>query len=206
MDKKEQKEKIIGLAKLIAEASDLYAQCLINPEDFTAKIQKILVLETEGDKIQHQLDDHFANEKNIPYLALDRANLVRRLDDVLDQLAIAGRTFEALHSGISSKFYEHITPIAEHCSSLGNCLAEAVEAIYTSFAKALEVSKRIEEVRDQASSTAFELETQIFNDADPQNGWKEYVAATRVIRQTMKIIGYIKEASELLQIMSFKYD
>jgi hypothetical protein len=124
----------------------------------------------------------------------------------LDQLAIAGRTFEALHSGISSKFYEHIVPIAEHCSSLGNCLAEAVEAIYTSFAKALEVSKRIEEVRDQASSTAFDLETQLFNDADPQTGWKEYEAATRVIRQTMKIIGFTKEASELLQIMSFKYD
>ncbi|MFV2014946.1 MAG: hypothetical protein ACC656_05940 [Candidatus Heimdallarchaeota archaeon] len=82
MDRKEQKEKIIGLAKRIATASDLYAECLKNPEDFSAKVQEILAIETEGDEIQHQLDDHFANEKNIPYLALDRANLVRRLDDV----------------------------------------------------------------------------------------------------------------------------
>jgi len=206
MDRKEQKEKIIGLAKRIAIASDLYAQCLKNPEDFSAKVQEILAIETEGDEIQHQLDDHFANEKNIPYLALDRANLVRRLDDVLDQLAIAARTLEALHSGLSPKFYVSVTPLADYCSSLGHCLAEGVEVIYSSFNEAMSVSKRIEEVRDQATSNAFQLETQFFNDADPQHGWKEYEAATRVIKQTMKIIGHTKEASEILQIMSLKYD
>ncbi|MFV2014947.1 MAG: hypothetical protein ACC656_05945 [Candidatus Heimdallarchaeota archaeon] len=119
---------------------------------------------------------------------------------------IAARTLEALHSGLSTQFYESVTPLADYCSSIGNCLAEGVEVIYSSFNEAMSVSKRIEEVRDQATSNAFQLETQIFNDADPQNGWKEYEAATRVIKQTMKIIGHTKEASEILQIMSLKYD
>ena len=107
---------------------------------------------------------------------------------------------------MSENFYSDIKPLAEYCESMGSCLAEAVETIYTSFQEALSVSKRIEEVRDQATSRAFQLETQLYNDADPEKGWKEYEASTRVVKQTMKIIVQIKVASELLQIMSLKYD
>ncbi|MHA2098425.1 MAG: DUF47 family protein [Candidatus Kariarchaeaceae archaeon] len=205
MDKKEQKEKIIGLGKLVAQASKLYADCLQSPDDFSTKIQQILTLETEGDTLQSQLDDHFANEKNIPYLALDRANLVRRLDDVLDTLAVSARTLEAFKSGMSDKFQADVKPIADCCVSMGSSLSLGVETIYSSFTETLSVTKQIEESRDAATSKAFELETQLFKDADPASGWKEYEASTRIVKQTMKIIIRTKEASELLQIMSLKF-
>lgn len=205
MDQKEQKEKIIGLARLIVKASEIYGECLLNSDNLTPKMKEILAIETEGDLLQRDLDDHFAAEKNIPYLALDRANLVRRLDDVLDQFAIAARTLAAFSSGLPKTFEENIKPISDSCISTGKCLAEGVEIIFESFSDALTVTKRIEENRDEASEKAFELDTKLYNEADPSSGWKPYEASHRVLDRTMKIIGHMKEASELLQIMSLKY-
>lgn len=205
MDQKEQKEKIIGLARLIVNASEIYGECLLNSDNVAPKMNEILAIETEGDVLQKALDDHYANEKNIPYLALDRANLVRRLDDVLDQLAIAARTLGAFSSGLPKTFHENIKPIAEACKSMSKCLAEGVEVIFESFSEAMIVTKRIEDNRDEASAKGFELETKLYNESDPSTGWKAYEASHRVIDRTMKIIGHMKEASELLQIMSLKY-
>ena len=205
MDKKEQKEKIIGLARLIVKASEIYGECLLNSDNLAPRMKEILEIETQGDVLQKQLDDSFAEEKNIPYLALDRANLVRRLDDVLDQLALAARTLSAFSSGLPKLFHENISPIAGACKSMGKCLAEGVELIYESFSEAMQVTKRIEDNRDEASAKGFELETKLYNESDPSTGWKAYEASHRVIDRTMKVIGNMKEASELLQIMSLKY-
>ena len=37
MDQKEQKEKIIGLARLIVKASEIYGECLLNSDNLMLK-------------------------------------------------------------------------------------------------------------------------------------------------------------------------
>lgn len=204
MDQKEQKESIIKLAKIVKESGELYAECLLAQEKSIENIQKILALETEGDVIQRELDDHFSHQKNIPYLALDRARLVRRLDDILDQIAHAAQTLKIFASHTKPDFTDKIQPLAKLCQDITSELAKAVETIYSSFDEAQIIARSIENLRDTAMEACFQLESEIFVSQDTD--WKQYEASKRILSETYVLILNTKNASEVLEVMALKYD
>ncbi|MHA2249832.1 MAG: DUF47 family protein [Candidatus Kariarchaeaceae archaeon] len=206
MDQKEQKEKFIELSKLIREAGKLYADCIYDPSVSEENTNKILELESKGDKIQAELDDHFRTQKNIPYLALDRAKLVRKLDSTLDQIKLAGMTFNTFGPSLPRELIKECESLAKLTMDVTDLLASAVEIIYTSFKEALDLTRQIEELRDQVMVSAFSLENQFFDTADASTGWKEYTAISRIIKRTLVCVVASKEASEVLDLMAYKYD
>lgn len=206
MDQKEQKEKFIELSKLIGETGKLYAECICNPAASRENVAKILELETIGDNIQAQLDNHFRTQKNIPYLALDRAKLVRKLDGTLDQIKVAGMTYSTFAPGLPQDFSQKCESIAKLTEKITGLLADAVKTIYTSFADALDYISEIENLRDEAMGISFDLVSGFFEEADETSGWKEFEAITRIIKRTMACISMAKEASEVLELMAYKYE
>ena len=204
MDQKEQKESIIKLGQLVKETGKLYSESLSNFEITSENISKILTLETDGDAIQWKLDDHFSQEKNIPYLALDRAKLVGKIDDILDRVAYAGRILKNFAKYVDPEFGEKIKSIATICQEITSKFADAVEVIYSSFDQALALSKEIELMRDKAVEYSFEFEADLIGAKDID--WRQYEASRHILVESMKVIRTTKDASEILEIMALKYD
>ena len=203
MDRHEQKSKFIELANLIREAGKLYADCLLNPANSEENKNKIIEMENAGDTIRDALDDHFRNEKNIPYLALDRAKLVNKLDDTLDDIKLAGLTFTTFVHSLPKDFSAKSNRLANIIVEITGCLAEAVEVIYTSFKDALTIVVKIEKLRDEAINISFNLENEYFESID---NWKEFNSLSRIIKRTMACIAEAKDTSEVLTLMAYKYD
>ena len=201
MDKKTQKKKFIELANIIRECGRIYSNLLSNVKE--EDIQRIIDLEEEGDKLRDALDEDFRTQKNIPYLALDRAKLLRRLDDVLDMFLIGSKNIGAFEGGLPVKFDEEIVDISKNIENCSISLAEAIEIIYSDFSKCLQLCSIIEELRDASMKMIFDLEYKFYNELDD---WKEFVAVSKILEKSMDCIVIMKEASEVLELMSYKYD
>ena len=201
MDKKTQKKNFIELANIIRECGRIYSKLLNNVKE--EDIQRIIDLEEEGDKIRDALDEDFRTQKNIPYLALDRAKLLRRLDDVLDMFLIGSKNIGAFEGGLPVKFDEEIVDISKNIENCSTSLAEAIEIIYSDFSKCLQLCSKIEELRDASMKMIFDLEYKFYNELDD---WKEFVAVSKILEKSMDCIVIMKEASEVLELMSYKYD
>ena len=93
MKHKEIKERFISLGSLIKEGGELIANCLTEKGNLEDHVQKILDIEEKGDMIQDELDAHYKNEKNIPFLAIDQVKLLQRMDKTLDEASLAARSF-----------------------------------------------------------------------------------------------------------------
>ena len=201
MDKKTQKKNFIELANIIRECGIIYSKLLSNVKE--EDIQRIIDLEEKGDKIRDDLDEDFRTQKNIPYLALDRAKLLRRLDDVLDMFLIGSKNIGAFEGGLPVKFDEEIVDISKNIENCATSLAEAIEIIYSDFSKCLQLCSKIEELRDASMKMIFNLEYKFYNELD---NWKEFVAASKILEKSMDCVVIMKEASEVLELMSYKYD
>ncbi|MDH5401940.1 MAG: DUF47 family protein [Candidatus Heimdallarchaeota archaeon] len=204
MNREEQKQKFIEISNLVREVGILYGNSLKDPSKTFENLPAILEKEDLADSIQDELDDHFRTQRNIPYLALDRAKLVRRLDDTLDELALAGRTLNAFSSNIPDNFGEKATSLADLVISITSLLAEAVETIYTSFSDALVICEKIENSKDKVVEVSFELEKDMMNNEN--SDWKQFISASRIISRTVSSVSVLKAASEVLVLMSYKYE
>ncbi len=49
----------------------------------------------------------------------------------------------------------------------------------------------------------FDLEYKFYNELD---NWKEFVAVSKILEKSMDCVVIMKEASEVLELMSYKYD
>lgn len=206
MKREDQKQHFLDLIDLVERTGELLSESLRNKDKIDENIRKITKYETDGDVIQHELDDHFRNQRNIPYLALDRAKLLRRIDDILDDEATAARTLEVFSSSLPGNFSEMIAPLAEHVLQISKDIKDAVHAIYTSFEECLRLVEKIEQSRDNAMAISFDLEKYYFENLHEPSNWKEFESSTRIIRKSMKVISSIKAASEILELMAIKYD
>ena len=201
MDKKTQKKNFIELANIIRECGRIYSKLMSNVKE--EDIQRIIDLEEKGDKIRDDLDEDFRTQKNIPYLALDRAKLLRRLDDVLDTFLIGSKNIGAFEGGLPLRFDEEIVDISKNIEDCATSLAEAIEIIYSDFSKCLQLCSKIEELRDGSMKMIFDLEYKFYNELD---NWKEFVAVSKILEKSMDCVVIMKEASEVLELMSYKYD
>lgn len=206
MKNKEVKENFIKIANLIKEAGELYSICFFKSEEtMEENIRKIIELETQGDEIQTILDNHYKNEKNIPFLAIDRVKLLQTLDKTLDDASLAARTLSAFYSELPEEFEKSVSKLAENVKIITQKLAIAVETIYDDFKAAHELTKEIEDLRDASLEESFRIENKFFISADVTNGWKGFTSVSTITKKTMAVIKSVRNAAEIITIMSIKY-
>ncbi len=204
MNREDKKEKLLELSSLIKRTGELYAN-ILSSDKIDDKIEEILELETKGDEIQDILDKDFATQKNIPYLAIDRAKLLRRMDNILDNFRIASLTYKLYHKYLPDDFDGKISVISEKITVMSDKLSVAIDLIYTDFSKSLEVVDQIEKIRDETQDITFDIEGAYFNSLDGTTGWKSFQAVSQIIKKTTNCIRSIKSASEILTLMAYKY-
>ena len=206
MKNKEVKENFINIANLIKEAGELYSICFIKSEEIIEEnIKTIIELERQGDVIQSVLDNHYKNEKNIPFLAIDRVKLLQTLDKTLDDASLAARTLSAFYSELPKEFKNSVIKLAENVKMMTAKLALAVETIYDDFKAANDLTKEIEELRDESLEESFRIENEFFLSADVNSGWKGFISVSTITKKTMTVIKSVRNAAEIITIMSIKY-
>lgn len=204
MKRKELKEKFIEIANLVRITGDYYSKSLTDFKAIDSNLNKIIDLETQGDRIQEQINLHYKDEKSIPFLAIDRVRLLQRIDDTLDAILLACKTLKTFGAGLPNDFQDKIKELSELLSKITNSFAQGVTIIYESFKDALEETQKIEELRDNAMNLAFNIEGNYF--LENSTKWKEFFAVREILKKTMTVISSTKKASEILEIMALKYD
>ncbi|MHA2504157.1 MAG: DUF47 family protein [Candidatus Kariarchaeaceae archaeon] len=204
MDRKERKETFLKLADLVDQAGEVFSHYLQNPSD-SSRLEEIEKIEQKGDILEDKLNTYYMTQRNIPYLSLDRAKLLRRLDEILDQMFLGAKTLEAFGTSLPESFTSKVTELAGHLDKMTKTLRQAIEAIYENFEEAAKLTKQIEYERDQSTNLLFELEKSSFQSEDGPEGWKGFVAVSRIGRRTVSIINATKAASEVIELMTMKY-
>lgn len=200
---KEQKEKFYELADILQQIGKDYHQIFTN-ETSLDQINDILKKESEADKIQDILNLHYTTQKNVPYLALDRANLLRRLDDVMDTFAISAKLVEYLKPQLPEGFANEFTNMLEMIDQQSDLTAEAVRRIFDDFSKAKELTEQVEEFKDIIVNEGFTLEKKYFETLGADD-WKQFHATTEILKRTAKIANSMRNVGELLVYMITKY-
>ncbi len=202
MNKKEEKEHFFKLADLLEEAGEAVADIIFQPSPAEEKIKRALEIEEQGDQIRDRLNEHFAKQQSVPYLALDRAKLLRRIDDILDEYARTARTVKEYGKFLPQDFAERGKFISDAIKSTSKDLRNAIKEIYTSFDNAMALVNKIEENRDIIVEKGMQLEADYFEELQ---GWKEFTAIENMHKRAQAIIAKIKTAGEILSLMAIKY-
>ena len=204
LTKKEQKQLFIEIADNIKESGEYYAKMLLL-ENTDEMYKKIINMEDEGDEFQARLDAHFSTQKNAPYLTLERAKLLRRMDDVLDNFAIAARTLSVFAEGLPQDFVQNAGEISRLVCEVTEDFSKGMNNLYTNFHESLRNSSRIEQSRDRLVEEIFRLETLYFKNLKGNDAWRQFTAIERVMKRTIAVIQKIRDAGEIIEIMVYKY-
>ncbi|RMG36025.1 MAG: DUF47 family protein [Methanobacteriota archaeon] len=202
MNKKEEKEQFFKLADLLQTAGQIIGEIIFQPEPVQEKIDRVLEVEEEGDKIRDRLNEHFAKQQSVPYLALDRAKLLRRIDDVLDEYARTARTVKEYGKFLPTDFAERGAFISETIRSTSESLSQAIKEVYSSFDNAIDLVEKIENSRDEVMEKGMQLEAEYFQKSQD---WKQFAALENMHKRAQSIIAKIKNAGEVLSLMAIKY-
>ncbi len=204
MKRSEKKEYFIKLAKLIEKSGICFSNALQNT-NVTENLEEIYSLESQGDQIQTILDKDFASQKNIPYLAIDRAKLLRRMDSVLDEFKSSVKEFEIYRVGLPKEFYLDIKILGENIISMSKMFADGIEIMYSDFALALRKVSEIEELHDEMRDNIFQVKKKYYNKLKETDNWSTYIAISSSIERILSVIRLIKAASEIIGLMAYKY-
>ncbi len=202
MNKKEEKQKFMELANIVSEAGKLISEVMLSSSPDSTKLDKILALESKGDELKDMLNIHFAKEQNTPYLALDRAKLLRRIDDCLDEFARSARTVREFSEFLPATLMEDGKELLSLIQQASTDLSEAIHVIFNSFKDALELVKQIENARDRALDLGSDLISKKFKEVED---WKTFEATERIVKRIHAIMAILRDTAEVLQLMAYKY-
>lgn len=203
MNREEKKEKFKELAEILRDTGRLFSESLLI-KDNEEKINQIVELEQRADNIQIELDRDFATQKNMPYLSIDRAKLLRRIDNTLDEFKLGSSDILLYSSHLPEDSNEKFTELATNLAEISASLADAIKMIYTNFEDTIPILDRIEKLKDIGLGLTFGIEKYYYNKCD-EKGWKQFFAVSTITKQISSCINYIKGTSEILMLMSYKY-
>ena len=203
MDREEKKEKFIELAEIIRDTGRLFSESLLT-KDNEEKINQIVELEHNADVIQTELDRDFATQKNMPYLSIDRAKLLRRIDNTLDEFKLASSDILLFSSHFPEDSDNKFSELATNLAEISASLADAIKMIYTNFEETIPILDKIEKLKDIGIGLTFSIEKYYFNLCEEKD-WKQFIAISTITKQISSCINYIKGTSEILMLMSYKY-
>ncbi|MHA1960357.1 MAG: DUF47 family protein [Candidatus Thorarchaeota archaeon] len=171
-DKKLQKkadELLLKLSKAFQSASaKLHAAAKAwskgDIETLEEIVKEIIEIERESDDLKDELVDNiFSKHAYLPQQTQERHELVMHMDTVIDA---AEEAIRLMAIGKKRKPPKLLVEIAEKCWYCTDMLQDAIKFIFTDFDAAVELSHKIEKVREKARSLKFKLHDRLFNDPE----------------------------------------
>lgn len=197
---KDQKERFLAIAELIRNAGSIYSTGVLHNDVYI--LEKIKEIEKNGDVIRNELNAHFILQQDIPYLALDRAKLLRKLDDTLDAYLIATNTYVLYHGSLPASFAANIASSVDNLLQINNLVVTGIVTIFDDFKATIEYTNKIEILRDEFIDNGNILEQQYFSS---EENWKEYTAISKILKANIRCVNAMKVVSEILAQMAYTY-
>lgn len=167
-DKKLQKEAeecLLKLSKAFQSASAkmrVAAECWVEGKDDTLDEleEEIIKLERDSDRIKEHLFEKILTEHAfLPQQSQERHILASHMDSIIDAAEDAIRMM-AVGKGMSPP--EEIEDIAEKCWICTDLLQDAVKYLDTDFKKSVEITRKIDLVREEARDLQYDLLKKLF--------------------------------------------
>jgi predicted phosphate transport protein (TIGR00153 family) len=162
---KEAEECILELSKALQSASAkmrVAAECWVEGKDDTLDEleEEIIKLERDADKIKENLVENILSKHAfLPQQTQERHTLTSHMDSIIDA---AEEAIRMISVGKGMKPPEDIVEIAEKCWICTDLLQDAVKYLYDDFKKSVEISRKIDTVREEARDLQFDLLKKLF--------------------------------------------
>jgi predicted phosphate transport protein (TIGR00153 family) len=164
---KQADELLLKLSKALQSASAKLHVCTDDWEDGKMKNledlqNEIISLERKADSVKEELYEKiFSKRAYLPQQTQERYQLVQHMDSVVDAAEEAVRMMLV---GRDYKPPEELTDIAEKSWICTDLLQDAVKYLFTDFKKSVDITIKIDRVREEARDLHYKLLENLFND------------------------------------------
>ncbi|UCE11458.1 MAG: DUF47 family protein [Candidatus Thorarchaeota archaeon] len=164
-------------------------------------VGEIIEIEREADCLKDELvNSIFSKHAYLPQQTQDRHELVMHMDAVIDA---AEEAIRLMAIGKKRKPPKLLVEIAEKCWYCTDMLQDAIKLIFIDFDAAVELSHKIEKVREEARSLKFKLHDRLFNDpkCDPIDSSYYHHLSRRIIDVAIQA----EITSDFIRALAVKY-
>lgn len=206
MNRKEERQLIMQLADLVAASGSQLSDYLKVTGIDKELITQIHHLEKQGDQIRDKLDNYFKKSKGVPYLALEEAELMAKLDAILDAIVSSGHSIDEFGHQLPKGFVDDNQELYHNVGTISQTLADAIKSNFDNYTDTFVFIDLITEQRDEIKSRGYQLMAKYFQSLDNKNGWKQFVAIQKTTYQIFDTLTLMKDATDILKVMNYKHE
>ncbi|MHA2424225.1 MAG: DUF47 domain-containing protein [Candidatus Thorarchaeota archaeon] len=163
--------------------------------------EEIITLEREMDHVKEELVENVLTKSAfMPQAALERRTLVKALDKVIDATE---NPIRIMNMGCGMKPPGEIREIGKKLWKCTDLLQDAVKLLYTDFKKTIEITNKIDILREEARDTQFELLGKLYNNPDFKP--TEIILFQSVSERMVHVAQKAEDAGDYIRELAVKY-
>ena len=199
-------ELLLKLSKGLQSASaklSVAAECWEEGKiDVLKELQEeIIELEREMDEVKEELvEDVLTKSAFMPQAALERHTLVKALDKVIDATE---NPIRIMVLGSKLKPPPEIREIGKKVWKCTDLLQDAVKNLYKDFKKTIEITRKLDVLREETRDIQFELLGKLYN--DPKFKPTEIILFQSVSERMVHVAQKAEDAGDYIRELAVKY-
>jgi len=163
--------------------------------------EEIITLEREMDEVKEDIVENILTKSAfLPQQALERHTLIKALDKVIDASENAIRV---ILMGSRMKPPSEIRELGKKIWRCTDLVQDAVKYLFTDFSKAIEATRKLDGVREEARDVQFELLGKLYNDPDFRPN--EIVLFQTVSERMVAVAVKAEDAGDFIRELAMKY-
>ena len=162
---------------------------------------EIIHIEREMDGVKENLVENILTKSAfLPQASLERHNLVKALDDIIDATENAIRV---MIMGKNMHPPSEIRALGKQIWICTDLLQDAIKCLYTDFASTIEITKKLDKEREQARDIQFELMGKLYTKPDYRPN--ELVFFQAVSERMVAVAQQAEDAGDYIRELAVKY-
>lgn len=162
---------------------------------------EIIELEREMDEVKEDLVENILTKSAfLPQQALERHTLIKALDKVIDA---AENAIRVILMGTKMKPPSEIRELGKKIWRCTDLVQDAVKYLFTDFSKAIESTRKLDGVREEARDVQFELLGKLYNNPDFRPN--EIVLFQTVSERMVAVAVKAEDAGDFIRELAMKY-
>ena len=163
--------------------------------------EEIIELEREMDEVKEELVENVLTKSAfMPQAALERHTLVKAIDKVIDATE---NPIRIMVMGIDMKPPSEIREIGKKVWQCTDLLQDAVKNLYKDFKKAIEITRKLDILREETRDIQFELLGKLYN--DPKFKPTEIILFQSVSERMVHVAQRAEDAGDYIRELAVKY-
>ena len=193
--------------------SDVVHDCIHSLKDICKVINKPtelseiakLVYEKESlaDEIRDRLSQSFSLEYHPPMLLLDQIKLMHSLNKITNKAEHAAKQIEFACEFFPSNQIKNLLELMDIVLDSTEKISKSVKIIFDSFEKAADEIKSVEDLRNEARTKLFVIQSEVLK--DPNTNFQIMFAVEKITLRVTQVAERAKQTADLIKNMFIKY-